>query len=180
MPKFRLPRVVPVVSWVLFLWCAGLSIPSFGQSAASAPPSGTNAVTLSPISGISAAVDSIQPKFDAMDTKLQAVKGELDKADRRTRQTRQYGLFLLALNAALVVVIILVLTGGIGRFPLLSQRDLVTLRTLRAIRKRQAKLKVVINELKAYLIQTNENHDEVVNALSLASRNIIKEKEVTA
>jgi hypothetical protein len=162
-----------MVSWVLFIFCTGLSVPSFGQTVASTEPA-SEALPLSSVSGIVALVGAIQPKFDALDTQLQIVSNQLDKTSRRIRQTRQYSVYLLAVNSLVVLLIALVFTGVIGKFPLISRSDWETLQTFRTIHKRQEQLKAVVSELKTYMIQARESRDDVSNALSSASKSLIK------
>ena len=153
-----------MASWALVLFCAGLSAPSFGQSAASTPS----------LSEVAASVATLQPMLGAVNAKVQHVAGEIDKADRRDRQGEQYGLFVLVLDGAMALMVVLVVTGAIGRFPLISRSDLTTLETMRTLRRRQIKLKSMINELKIYVAQASENQDEVANAFASASKNLIK------
>jgi len=167
------PRLLPMVSWALLLFCAAPAS-GFGQTAASPPPPAANVLAVPPVSGVAASVNDLQPNLDALDATLETVKSELDKADRRTRQSRQYGSYLLALNGVVVLLVVLVLTGAIGRFPLISRRDWATAQKLRAVRKRQAKLKAVTAELKLYMVQCIENRDEVSTALATASKGLIR------
>jgi len=160
MPKGDSLKLAPVVSVALWV-CLGLSTPSFGQAITS--PS------TSELSGVVALVKTTGYEVQKVDNKIETVGGELDKADHRTRQTEQY-----VISGLLALLMVLGFVGVIGRFSPKSPSDLITLKILHTIRKRQSKLKSTITNIKLYMAQIDDDRSELEKSLAIASKNILK------
>ena len=166
MPKNDSLKLVPMMSVMLFWVYLGLSTPSFGQEITSPPTSELSAVvTLMKTSGY---------EIQKMDNKIETIGGELDKADHRTRQTEQYTILLLVISGLWVALMILGFIGIIGRSSPKSHKDLIILKTLHVIHKRQRELKLTITSLKLYMAQINDDRSELAKSLAIASKNILK------
>ncbi len=165
MPKGDSLKLAPVVSVALWV-CLGLSTPSFGQAITS--PS------TSELSGVVALVKTTGYEVQKVDNKIETVGGELDKADHRTRQTEQYVIILLVISGLLALLMVLEFVGVIGRFSPKSPSDLITLKILHTIRKRQSKLKSTITNIKLYMAQIDDDRSELEKSLAIASKNILK------
>jgi hypothetical protein len=153
-----------VLQGVSALWGGGLTVAVLPPVPAvnSGPPPVTLADVVSGVNALRAQVDSVQTRVDAVESRS-------GKLDRRAGQSRLLVLGLVGLNGIVLLVLLLVALGVIGRPPLLADGEKAKLLELRAVRKRQAELTAAIGELQAFAMQATADREQFTALLSVAA-----------
>lgn len=199
-------RLLLVALSTLFVFCGCQSAPTFGQSATAAPQSQNSGLLDSVVQGVSSlwggaaapvpvpesgpppvtlaevagGLTALDTQLKSMETRLDAVQSRTSKIDRRSGQERLLVLGLLAVNGTVVLVVLLVALGVIGRPPFLSDAEKAKLLELRAVRKRQAELVVAIGELQSFATQVSGDREQFSALLAAAAEEMKKLDGATA
>ena len=156
-----------VLQGVSALWGGGLTAAPVAvlppvPAVNSGPPPVTLADVVSGVNALRAQVDSVQTRVDAVESRS-------GKLDRRAGQSRLLVLGLVGLNGIVLLVLLLVALGVIGRPPLLADGEKAKLLELRAVRKRQAELTAAIGELQEFAMQATADREQFTALLSVAA-----------
>ncbi len=157
---------------MLPLFCGWQPAPSFGQSAVSASRDGGDATASPTLTDMAGAIQSVQARTDALQDRLA-------KADRHIRTTTCLLYGLLLLNGIMLAMAVLVIRGVIP-WPVVTDADQPKLRELRALRRQQAKLATVIEELQIYADKTSEDRDNFSFLIKSSDEELKKLQKATA
>jgi septal ring factor EnvC (AmiA/AmiB activator) len=129
---------------------------------------------------VSGGLDALHARLDVLQARLDAVQARTSKLDRRSGQSRSLVLGLVVLNGAVVLVVLLVALGVIGRPPLFTDPEKARVLALRAVGKRQAGLTAALAELRTFAAQTTADREQFAALLSAATDELRKLEAETA
>jgi hypothetical protein len=161
-----------VVQGVSSLWGGGAAPEGVAPGKSAPPP-----VTLADVTG---GVASLKAQLAAMQAQLDAVQLRTSKIDHRSGQGRLLVLGLLGLNGVMVLVVLLMALGIIGRPLLFTDAEKAKLLELRAVGKRQAELTVAIGELQAFAAQVSGDREQFTALLTAAQDELKRLEAATA